>query len=46
LTFEGLPDDLEDELRFGDCIVNKTKTINFQMINTSENALRFNWTVE
>lgn len=42
VTFEGLPD---DELAIGDCIVGKSKTMSFQLANTGEKAVRFNWNV-
>ena len=29
ITFEGLPGDLEDELRIGDCVVGKAKAVTF-----------------
>ena len=29
ITFEGLPDDLEDELIIGDCIIGKAKAATF-----------------
>ena len=29
ITFEGLPDDLEDELRIGDCVVGRAKAVSF-----------------
>ena len=41
LTFEGLPDNLEDELRIGDAIVGKQRSVHFQMVNNSASPLRF-----
>jgi hypothetical protein len=29
VTFEGLPENMEDELLIGDCIVNKSKSATF-----------------
>jgi len=43
VTFEGLPDDLEDELRFGDCHVNKSKSVVFSLVNNGEKAVKFRW---
>lgn len=43
VTFEGLPDDLEDELRFGDCHVNKSKSVVFSLVNNGDKAVKFRW---
>lgn len=43
VTFENLPEGLEDELRFGDAIVNKAKTVEFSIVNTSNKPIRFEW---
>ncbi len=43
ITFEGLPENLEDELLIGDCIVNKAKSATFQLVNNGERTLRFRW---
>jgi len=43
VTFEGLPDDLEDELRFGDCHVNKAKSVDFSLVNNGDKAVKFRW---
>jgi hydrocephalus-inducing protein len=45
ITFENLPEDQEDELRFGDAIVKKSKKISFTTINTSDKPARFEWSV-
>jgi len=45
VTFENLPEDTEDELRFGDAIVKKAKKINFNALNTSDKPVRFEWNV-
>ena len=46
LTFEGLPNGLEDELVFGDCIVNKQKSISFTMNNNSDSIVKFKWIID
>jgi hydrocephalus-inducing protein len=46
ITFENLPEDLEDELRFGDTIVKKPKVVNFNVVNTSTKPIRFQWNIE
>jgi hydrocephalus-inducing protein len=43
VTFEGLPEGLEDELAIGDCIVNKAKSAVFQIVNNGEKAVKFRW---
>lgn len=43
VTFEGLPESLEDELRFGDCVVNKPKAVTFNLVNNSDKTVRFRW---
>ncbi len=43
VTFEGLPDGLEDELVIGDCIVNKAKSASFQLVNNSDKSVKFRW---
>jgi hypothetical protein len=40
VTFEGLPN---DELRLGDCIINKVKQAQFQLANNGEKTVRFAW---
>ena len=43
VTFEGLPDGLEDEMVIGDCIVNKGKSATFQLVNNGDKAVKFRW---
>ena len=43
ITFEGLPNGHEDELNFGDCIVNKGKSAIFALVNNSERTVKFRW---
>jgi hypothetical protein len=43
VTFEGLPDGLEDELVIGDCIVGKAKSATFQLVNNGDKAVKFRW---
>lgn len=45
ITFENLPFDLEDELRLGDAIINKPKSVNFNIANTSDKPIKFQWNV-
>ena len=43
ITFEGLPDDLEDELLIGDCIIGRAKAATFQMVNNGDKDIKFRW---
>ena len=43
VTFENLPEELEDELRFGDAIVNKSKGAEFSIMNTSVKTVQLEW---
>lgn len=43
VTFEGLPENLEDELLIGDCIVNKAKAATFSIVNNGDRTVRFKW---
>ena len=43
ITFEGLPDDLEDELNIGDCIIGKAKAATFQIVNNGDKDVKFRW---
>ena len=43
LVFEGLPNGLEDEIVFGDCVRDQSKTIEFWVKNNSNDTLRFVW---
>ena len=45
VIFENLPNDQEDIIEFGDAIVNKSKAVNFDILNTSEKPIRFEWSV-
>ena len=40
VTFEGLPN---DELNFGDCVVDKAKSETFQICNNGESPVKFAW---
>jgi hypothetical protein len=40
VTFEGLPN---DELNFGDCVVEKAKSESFQITNNGESPVKFSW---
>ena len=43
ITFEGLPEDMEDELLIGDCIIGKAKAATFQMVNNGDRDVKFRW---
>lgn len=43
ITFEGLPEDMEDELLIGDCIIGKAKAATFQMVNNGDKDIKFRW---
>ena len=43
LMFEGLPQNAEDELVFGDCVVKKRKTKKFKMTNNTAEWMRVEW---
>jgi len=43
VVFEGLPNNSEDELIFGDCPLDKVKKISFSMTSKSDKILRFEW---
>lgn len=43
ITFEGLPENLEDELVIGDCIINKAKAATFSLVNNGERTVKFKW---
>ena len=43
VTFEGLPEGLEDELVIGDTIVNKAKSATFSIVNNGDKPVKFRW---
>jgi hydrocephalus-inducing protein len=43
ILFDNLPDEVEDELVFGECIVNEEKNISFNMKNNSNQPIKFTW---
>jgi hydrocephalus-inducing protein len=43
IIFENLPNDLEDSIEMGDCIINTEKRITFNIKNNSESQLKFNF---
>ena len=43
VTFEGLPEGIEDELHIGDCIVGKAKSATFSLVNSGDKAVKFRW---
>lgn len=43
VTIENLPDDLDDELQFGESPAGVAKSITFSLANQSTSPLRFDW---
>jgi len=43
IDFEGLPGEEQDELCLGDCIVNKPKSVVFNIVNNGDKPVRFKW---
>jgi hypothetical protein len=43
VTFEGLPDDQEDEIDIGDCVIGKAKALSFVLANNGDKIVRFRW---
>jgi hypothetical protein len=43
ITFEDLPLGKEDELRIGDCFVDKPKAVTFRIANSGDKDLKFRW---
>mmetsp|Transcript_8825 Transcript_8825/g.8167 ORF Transcript_8825/g.8167 Transcript_8825/m.8167 type:complete len:1196 (+) Transcript_8825:4508-8095(+) len=43
VIFEGLPQNMEDELIIGDCIINKAKQATFMLTNNQDKTVRFRW---
>jgi hydrocephalus-inducing protein len=46
ITFEGLPNEAEEEISFGDCIINTERRMTFFIRNNSTNAIKFNWNTQ
>jgi hydrocephalus-inducing protein len=46
IIFEGLPNDLEDEVIFGDCVINNERKVHFQVRNNGSNPIRFAWNTQ
>ena len=46
IIFEGLPKDLEDEVIYGDCIINIERRINFYIRNNGGSTIRFSWNTQ
>ena len=46
VVFEGLPNNSEDELIFGDCALEKTKKIQFSIASKSSNSIKFEWLIQ
>jgi hypothetical protein len=43
VVFENLPEGKEEELVIGDCVINKARAVNFEMVNTYDKDLKFRW---
>ncbi|KAJ3047832.1 hypothetical protein HK097_011139 [Rhizophlyctis rosea] len=43
ITFDGLPDDLESEIHFGDCYINEARHVDFNVTNHSDEWLRISF---
>lgn len=43
VTFENLPQNLEDELRIGDCVIGKAKAVSFVLSNEGDKDIKFRW---
>lgn len=46
IVFEDLPNELEDEVNLGDCILNQEKKLTFAVKNNSSEPIRFNWNTQ
>ena len=46
IVFEKLPNDLEDEVIFGDCIINIEKKVTFLLRNNGAQLVRFQWNTQ
>jgi hydrocephalus-inducing protein len=46
ITFENLPNELEDQFELGDCIINQEKRIFFNIKNNSVNQIKFNFNTQ
>jgi len=38
-----LPDDQEDEIDIGDCVIGKAKAVNFMLANNGDKTIKFRW---
>ena len=43
VTFENLPNNREDLLQLGDCIIEKAKAVTFDLVNTGDKDLKYRW---
>jgi len=43
ITFEALPNNMEDELLIGDCVIGKAKAVTFQIVNSGDSDIKFRW---
>jgi len=45
VVFERLPNNLEDEIQFGDCVIDQEKRISFDIRNNTNMMVRFSWAI-
>lgn len=43
ITFENLPENSEDELKIGDCVIGKAKAVSFSLVNAGDKDIKFRW---
>ena len=46
VTFENLPEELEDEVSLGDCVIGMERKLPFSIRNHSNNQIRFSWNTQ
>lgn len=46
IVFENLPNESEDEVNLGDCIIGQEKPITFAVKNNSNEVIKFNWNTQ
>ncbi|KAJ3106206.1 hypothetical protein HDU97_006839 [Phlyctochytrium planicorne] len=46
VTFDNLPNEADNELSLGDCVINETKQVVFTATNHSTDVIRLNWVSE
>lgn len=46
VVFENLPNDLEDEVDLGNCVINQEKKVFFAVKNNSSEPIKFQWNTQ